>query len=218
MLATPERGRRGRARSAGRCARRAAKPPARAPRTSAAARPTGAAQRRRRSARAIAALRCPRTRSLWTRLRPPALPFFGYSAGAPAHTYLALTGGAIGQGLPCATGAAVACPDRHVISFQADGSGMYTLQALWTQAREGLDVTTLICATTVATGSCRSSSRAPASRSPAPRRARSPASGNPNLDWVALAQGDGCARGCASKRPRRSRRNWSARSRSRAPK
>jgi acetolactate synthase I/II/III large subunit len=73
------------------------------------------------------------------------LPFFGASAGAPAHTYLALTGGAIGQGLPCATGAAVACPDRKVIAFQADGSGMYTLQALWTQAREQLDVTTLIC-------------------------------------------------------------------------
>ena len=73
------------------------------------------------------------------------LPFFAASAGAPPHTYLALTGGAIGQGLPCATGAAVACPDRKVIAFQADGSGMYTLQALWTQAREGLDVTTIIC-------------------------------------------------------------------------
>ena len=73
------------------------------------------------------------------------LPFFGASLGAPAHTYLALTGGAIGQGLPCATGAAVACPDRKVIAFQADGSGMYTVQALWTQAREKLDVTTLIC-------------------------------------------------------------------------
>src|SRR5205814_9201487 len=73
------------------------------------------------------------------------LPFFGASLSAPAHTYLALTGGAIGQGLPCATGAAVACPDRRVISFQADGSGMYTVQALWTQAREGLNVTTLLC-------------------------------------------------------------------------
>jgi acetolactate synthase-1/2/3 large subunit len=73
------------------------------------------------------------------------LPFFAASSGAPPHTYLALTGGAIGQGLPCATGAAVACPDRRVIAFQADGSGMYTLQALWTQAREGLNVTTLIC-------------------------------------------------------------------------
>jgi acetolactate synthase I/II/III large subunit len=73
------------------------------------------------------------------------LPFFAASMGAPQHTYLALTGGAIGQGLPCATGAAVACPDRKVIAFQADGSGMYTLQALWTQARERLNVTTLIC-------------------------------------------------------------------------
>jgi acetolactate synthase-1/2/3 large subunit len=73
------------------------------------------------------------------------LPFFGASTGVPGHTYMALTGGAIGQGLPCATGAAVACPDRKVIAFQADGSGMYTLQALWTQAREKLDVTTLIC-------------------------------------------------------------------------
>ena len=73
------------------------------------------------------------------------LPFFGASIGVPRHTYMALTGGAIGQGLPCATGAAVACPDRKVIAFQADGSGMYTLQALWTQAREKLDVTALIC-------------------------------------------------------------------------
>lgn len=73
------------------------------------------------------------------------LPFFAASAAAPRHTYMALTGGAIGQGLPCATGAAVACPDRKVIAFQADGSGMYTLQALWTQARENLNVTTLIC-------------------------------------------------------------------------
>jgi acetolactate synthase-1/2/3 large subunit len=73
------------------------------------------------------------------------LPFFGASLGAPSHTYLALTGGAIGQGLPCATGAAVACPDRKVIAFQADGSGMYTVQALWTHARERLDIVTLIC-------------------------------------------------------------------------
>jgi len=74
------------------------------------------------------------------------LPYFLGAGGAPRHTYLSLTGGAIGQGLPCATGAAIACPERSVLAFQADGSGMYTLQALWTQARESLDVTTLICA------------------------------------------------------------------------
>lgn len=66
------------------------------------------------------------------------------TAGAPRHDWLTLTGGAIGQGMPVATGAAVAAPDRKVLSLEADGSAMYTLQALWTQAREGLDVTTVI--------------------------------------------------------------------------
>ncbi|HZU79989.1 MAG TPA: acetolactate synthase large subunit [Acidimicrobiales bacterium] len=68
----------------------------------------------------------------------------GATAGAPRHTWLCLTGGAIGQGLPLATGAAVACPDRKVLCLQADGSALYTAQALWTQAREGLDVTTVV--------------------------------------------------------------------------
>ena len=66
------------------------------------------------------------------------------TAGAPAHDVLTLTGGAIGQGLPVATGAAVACPDRPVICLEADGSAMYTLSALWTHARENLDVTTIV--------------------------------------------------------------------------
>jgi acetolactate synthase-1/2/3 large subunit len=69
---------------------------------------------------------------------------FLMSAGARPHDWLQLTGGAIGQGLPLAVGAAVACPDRKVIALQADGSGMYTVQALWTMAREKLDVTTII--------------------------------------------------------------------------
>jgi acetolactate synthase-1/2/3 large subunit len=68
----------------------------------------------------------------------------GATAGAPRHDWLCLTGGAIGQGLPVATGAAVACPDRPVLCLEADGSAMYTLQSLWTQAREGLDVTTVV--------------------------------------------------------------------------
>lgn len=68
----------------------------------------------------------------------------GATAGAPPHDWLTLTGGAIGQGLPVATGAAIACPDRKVLCLEADGSAMYTLQALWTQAREGLDVTTVL--------------------------------------------------------------------------
>lgn len=66
------------------------------------------------------------------------------TAGAPRHDVLALTGGAIGQGLPCAVGAAVACPDRPVLALIGDGSAMYTLQALWTMAREKLNVVAVI--------------------------------------------------------------------------
>jgi len=66
------------------------------------------------------------------------------TAGCPPHDWLTLTGGAIGQGLPVATGAAVAMPDRPVLCLEADGSAMYTLQALWTQARLGSNVTTVI--------------------------------------------------------------------------
>jgi len=73
-----------------------------------------------------------------------AAAFMSRTRGAAAHDYLQVTGGAIGIGLPLATGAAVACPDRKVICLQADGSAMYTVQALWTQAREGLDVTTIL--------------------------------------------------------------------------
>ena len=69
-----------------------------------------------------------------------------YSVSSAPHDWLMLTGGAIGIGLPLATGAAVACPDRKVVTLQADGSGMYTLQALWTQARENLDCLTIILA------------------------------------------------------------------------
>jgi acetolactate synthase-1/2/3 large subunit len=66
------------------------------------------------------------------------------TVGSPRHDILTLTGGAIGQGLPVATGAAVACPDRPVVCLEADGSAMYSLSALWTQAREELNVTTVI--------------------------------------------------------------------------
>jgi acetolactate synthase I/II/III large subunit len=68
----------------------------------------------------------------------------GATAGAPPHDWLTLTGGAIGMGLPVATGAAIACPGRPVLALEADGSAMYTISALWTQARENLDVTTVI--------------------------------------------------------------------------
>jgi acetolactate synthase-1/2/3 large subunit len=68
----------------------------------------------------------------------------GATAGAPPHDWLTVTGGAIGHGLPMAAGAAVACPDRPVLALESDGSAMYTISALWTCAREGLDVTTVL--------------------------------------------------------------------------
>lgn len=66
------------------------------------------------------------------------------TAGAPAHDWLTLTGGAIGYGIPTAVGAAVAAPDRPVVCLESDGSAMYTISGLWSQARELLDVTTVI--------------------------------------------------------------------------
>jgi acetolactate synthase-1/2/3 large subunit len=75
-----------------------------------------------------------------------AAPILQATAGAAPHDWLTLTGGAIGQGLPVATGAAIAAPDRPVLSLEGDGSAMYTIQSLWTQARERLDVTTVILA------------------------------------------------------------------------
>jgi len=115
------------------------------------------------------------------------LPFLAASAAAPPHTYLSLTGGAIGQGLPCATGAAVACPDRRVIAFQADGSAMYTLQALWTQARESLNVTTVLCNNhsyrILQVELARAGVTEPG------RKARSLTSlSNPDIEWTSLAR------------------------------
>jgi acetolactate synthase-1/2/3 large subunit len=68
------------------------------------------------------------------------------TAGAPAHDWLTLTGGAIGYALPVSVGAAIAAPDRPVLCLESDGSAMYTISALWTQAREDLDVTTVVYA------------------------------------------------------------------------
>ncbi len=70
--------------------------------------------------------------------------FFAPTRMAAPHDWLSNMGGSIGLGPPLATGAAVACPDRKVVALQADGSAMYTVQALWTQAREGLDITTVL--------------------------------------------------------------------------
>jgi acetolactate synthase-1/2/3 large subunit len=112
------------------------------------------------------------------------------SLGAPRHSYLAITGGSIGQGLPCATGAAIACPDRPVIALQADGSAMYTLQALWTQAREGLDVTTLLISNRSYEILLVELARAGIAE-PGPRARALTQLGEPALDWCSLARGMG---------------------------
>jgi acetolactate synthase-1/2/3 large subunit len=73
-------------------------------------------------------------------------PVLARMRGARQFDYLPVTGGSIGQGMPVGTGAAIACPDRKVVVLEGDGSGMYTPQSLWTMAREGLDVVTVIFA------------------------------------------------------------------------
>jgi acetolactate synthase-1/2/3 large subunit len=116
--------------------------------------------------------------------------FFAATAGAPAHDWLQLTGGSIGIGMPMATGAAVACPDRKVINLQADGSGMYTLQALWTQAREQLNVLTVIWANRTYQILHNEFGNVGAGN-PGERAASMLDLDRPAIDWVSLARGMG---------------------------
>jgi acetolactate synthase-1/2/3 large subunit len=114
----------------------------------------------------------------------------GATAGAPPHDWLCLTGGAIGQGMPLATGAAVACPGRPVLCLEADGSAMYTPQALWTQAREGLDVTTVVLDNRAYAILSFELSRVGA-EPPGPTARRLLDIGSPDLDFVAIGGGMG---------------------------
>src|SRR3954449_6043230 len=98
--------------------------------------------------------------------------------------------GAMGFALPPAAGAAIAAPDRPVIALQADGSGMYIPQALWTCAREGLDVTALVCANSSYQILLEELRRAGV-EAPDPGARRLTSLGEPALDWVALAGGMG---------------------------
>ncbi len=113
-----------------------------------------------------------------------------FAATIEPHDHLSLTGGAIGQGIPVATGAAVACPDRKVVCLQGDGSAMYTLQALWTQARESLDVTTLIFANRSYAILNIELARVGAG-DPGPKAISMLDLHNPVLDWVKLASAMG---------------------------
>ncbi|GLS99787.1 acetolactate synthase I/II/III large subunit [Sphingobium jiangsuense] len=112
------------------------------------------------------------------------------TAGAPMHDWLSNTGGAIGQGIPLATGAAVGAPGRKVINLQADGSAMYTLQALWTQARERLDVVTILFSNRSYAILTQELQRVGASDA-GPRALSMFDLGNPDLDWTKLAEAMG---------------------------
>ena len=116
-------------------------------------------------------------------------PYYDLLDTAAPCDYLQLTGGSIGDGIPLATGAAVACPDRKVVTLQGDGSAMYTLQALWTQAREKLDVTTIIYANgsyAILRQELEKVGAAEGDKAFAMLDLH-----NPTLDWVHLAQGMG---------------------------
>jgi len=110
--------------------------------------------------------------------------------GSPPHDWLGNTGGSIGIAMPLAVGAAVACPGRKVLCLSADGSGMYTLQALWTMAREGLNVTTVVFANRDYAVLKREFSYLGIGK-PGPRALGMFEIGRPDLDWVQLAKGMG---------------------------
>ncbi|MFK8052563.1 MAG: acetolactate synthase large subunit [Woeseiaceae bacterium] len=118
------------------------------------------------------------------------LAMFNITAGAAPHDWLMLTGGSIGQGLPVAVGAAVACPDRKVVALQADGGAMYTLQSLWTMARENLDVTVVLVNNSSYAILNIELARVGVS-DPGPKALSLLDLSQPNLDWCALSEGMG---------------------------
>jgi len=116
--------------------------------------------------------------------------FFPPTAAAAPHDWLQNMGGSIGFSTPVATGAAVACPDRKVICMVGDGSAMYTLQSLWTQAREGLNVTTIVFANRIYQ-ILRGEFDGVGAGEPGKRAQDMLKIDRPTLDFVALAKGMG---------------------------
>jgi acetolactate synthase-1/2/3 large subunit len=120
------------------------------------------------------------------------MPLFIATSTARSHDWLTLTGGSIGFGLPAGVGAAIACPDRKVICLEADGSAMYTIQSLWTMARESLDIVVVIYNnrkySILELEFGRTGARGGV---PGPKAASLLDIGNPDMDFVAIAQGMG---------------------------
>jgi acetolactate synthase I/II/III large subunit len=116
--------------------------------------------------------------------------FFRPSHVSRPHDWLQNMGGSIGIGLPLATGAAIACPDRKLICLEADGSGMYTLQALWTQAREGCNVLAVIFANR-SYNILKGEFANVGAQNAGPKALSMFDLGHPDLDWVSLARGMG---------------------------
>lgn len=118
------------------------------------------------------------------------LPIYMQTKGAKPHDWLCLTGGAIGQGIPAAIGAAIASPGRKVLALTGDGAGAYTVQGLWTAVRENLDIVTVVFANNayrilnIELARTKSGNAGPAARQLLNL-------GDPNMDWVAMAKGFG---------------------------
>ena len=113
------------------------------------------------------------------------------TAGAPAHDWLTLTGGAIGYGIPTAVGAAVAAPDRPVLCLESDGSAMYTISGLWTQARENLNVTTVVYNNSAYDILRIELQRVGAGSAPGPKAVDLLDLSRPRMDFVKIAEGMG---------------------------
>jgi acetolactate synthase I/II/III large subunit len=113
------------------------------------------------------------------------------TAGAPAHDWLTLTGGAIGYGIPTAVGAAVAAPDRPVLCLESDGSAMYTISGLWTQARENLNVTTVVYNNSAYDILRIELQRVGAGSAPGPKALDLLDLSRPTMDFVKIAEGMG---------------------------
>ncbi|MCB1842584.1 MAG: acetolactate synthase large subunit [Halioglobus sp.] len=117
---------------------------------------------------------------------------FPMTSSAQPHDWLNQTGGSIGWGLPAAVGAAVACPDRKVLCLEGDGSAMYTIQALWSMARENLDVTVVIFNNRKYSILEMEFGRTGAREGkPGPKAASTLEIGSPDMDFVAMAKGMG---------------------------